>query len=89
MATDVKRMRFFDTAESDEFTPTANLVCYQLTGNSIVVPPGAWRIQGTLSFQHGSPGTVYNGVFGVFAPANGENTATAPPLVPVLSTRND
>jgi hypothetical protein len=75
----------FVSAESDEHTPTSNNVWQQMTGNSAVIPPGEWRIQGTFQFyrENISSNARYDALWCVFALANGDNSTTRPTQLPI------
>lgn len=68
------------TATSSVKTPSATNNYHQLTGNSLTLTPGTWRLYGTGTFANsGSP--VYDVGGGGWFAANGADTSSVPALL--------
>ena len=70
------------SAYSATFTPGATGLWHGLTGNSVLLTPGVWLLNGAGSFGVSGP-AVYSNTIIRWAVANGNNTSTAPAALPV------
>ena len=79
----------FLTSESDVFTPPGTGIYCQMTGNSLTIPPGEWRVQATFDFQASGGNANFGATQGLITLANGNNSNTpTPPLVPIQAGVN-
>jgi hypothetical protein len=74
------------SATSAQLTPGGADRWHSMTGNSITLSPGVWRIYGKAGFSRssGDPGYSGNASVGLFG-ANGTNTSTFPARIDSLS----
>jgi hypothetical protein len=73
------------TATSSVKTPSATNNYHQLTGNSLTLTPGTWKLQGSARFaSSGSPAYTFGGI-GFFG-ANGADTSSIPAALSTVGT---
>lgn len=74
------------TATSSTKTPTASGNYNSMTGNSVSLTVGTWRLDQSTSYSNGGSNPAYSYVAGGIFGANGADTATTPTLL--TSTAN-
>ena len=77
------------SATSSVFTPGSSGVWYQMTGNSITLKPGTWRISGYVTSYSQSGVASFTSTNWAWSTNNGDNTAVNPTVTTVDAGKPD
>ncbi len=76
----------FATATSSVFTPSVSGRYYALTGNSVTLTAGTWRLSGSADFNNGGSSPGYGFIRCSWHAANGDGSTTEPAALSTIQS---